>query len=482
MPGDFTIQACPTKTGKYYQNGWHQGTGRVNIADLDGDGKLNLAYVSGKFLYALKEDMTLLWKVTVNEETSGNTGCTLFDFNGDGQSEIVYRDEKFIYIINGTNGTIFTQQPCVSRTNREYPIVADVDADGNTELCVTCRTVDFIQNGTITDPTDPNYLVADEANFCDINNAEFSQVRVFRSGAEPWVPARRVWNQHGYFNVNVNDNLTIPKIQQKHHLVFSENVCTTGKNRPLNSFLNQSPYLNSLGCPKYASPDLAYVPNSLTVQPPTCPGKDFTISFQITNLGDVSLSGTVPITFYNGDPRIVGATKLNTINVVLNTFKVGNVQSITNATVNGPGSPFTLYIVLNDGGTTVPTPIKLPNTNFIECNYANNILSSPINPLPVSLTALKVQDNYKCSPSASPDNGAVRAFIPNGAVENVTDYNFYWSIGSTAKPVGSTDHTGATYTGRPAGTYTVFAIHKTANCASDVKSVVVSQCQFNCRR
>src|SRR4030095_22339 len=77
-------------------------------------------------------------------------------------------------------------------------------------------------------------------------------------------------------------------------------------------------------------------------------------------------------------------------------------------------------------------------------------------------------------PSASPDNGAVRAFIPNGSVENVTDYNFYWSIGSTAKPVASADHVGATYTGRPAGTYTVFAIHKTANCASDVKSVVVS--------
>ncbi len=129
---------------------------------------------------------------------------------------------------------------------------------------------------------------------------------------------------------------------------------------------------------------------------------------------------------------------------------------------------------MNDGGTTVPTPIKLPNTNFIECNYANNILSSPINPLPVTLTALKVQDNYKCSPSASPDNGAVRAFIPNGSVENVTDYNFYWSIGSTAKPVASADHIGATYTGRPAGTYTVFAIHKTANCASDTKSVVVS--------
>ena len=471
-PGEVDIiQACPPASGKYYQKGWQNGTGRVNIADLDGDGKLNLAFVSGKYLYALKEDMTLLWKKTVNEETSGNTGCTLFDFNGDGQSEVVYRDEKFIYIINGTDGTIFTQQPCVSRTNREYPIVADVDADGNTELCVTCRTVDFVATGFID--TAKGYTTADETNFCTIENAEFSQVRVFKSGAEPWVPARRVWNQHGYFNVNVNDNLTIPKVQQKHHVVFSENVCTTGKNRPLNSFLNQSPYLNSLGCPKYASPDLAYVPNSLTVQAPTCPAKDFTISFQITNLGDVSLSGTVPITFYNGDPRIVGATKLNTINVTLNSFGVGGVQSVTNATVNGPGSPFTLYIVLNDGGTTVPTPIKLPNTNFIECNYNNNVLSSPVNPLPVSLTALKVQDNYKCAPSASPDNGAVRAFIPNGAAENVTDYNFYWSIGNTAKPVGSTDHTGATYTGRPAGTYTVFAIHKTANCASDTKSVVV---------
>jgi len=475
LPGDYTIYACPTQTGKYYQNGWHQGAGRVNIADLDGDGKLNIAYVSGKFLYALKEDMTLYWKVTVNEETSGNTGCTLFDFNGDGQSEIVYRDEKFIYIINGSNGSIFTQQACVSRTNREYPIVADVDADGATELCVTCRTVDFIQNGAITNPADPNYKTADDANFCNIANSEFSQVRVYRSGSAPWVPARRVWNQHGYFNVNVNDNLTIPRVQQKHHLVFSSNVCTPGANRPLNSFLNQSPFLNSLGCPKYASPDLAYVDNSLTVKPPTCPNGDFTVSFQITNLGDMDLSGVVPITFYNGDPTKAGAIKLNTINVTLNTFKVGNVQSITNATVKGPGSAFTLYIVLNDGGTTVPTPISLPNTNFIECNYDNNIISSPVTPLPVKLTAIKVQDNIQCNPSSTPDNGAVRAFIPNGAVENTTDYNFYWSIGAVAKPVASADFVGPVFSGRAAGTYTVYAIHKTASCSSDTVQVVVDQ-------
>jgi len=479
IPGNFTIYACPTKTGTYYSNGWHNGAGRVNIADLDGDGQLNASFVSGKFLYALKEDFTLLWRVTVNEETSGNTGCTLFDFNGDGRSEVVYRDEKFIYIINGTDGSVFTQQACVSRTNLEYPIVADVDADGATELCVTCRTVDFIQNGGITDPNDPNYKTADDANFCNLGNAEFSQVRVYRSGGTPWVPARRVWNQHGYFNVNVNDDLSIPRVQQKHHLIFSSNVCTVGANRPLNSFLNQSPFLNSLGCPKYASPDLAFVDNSLTINPPTCPDGDFTVSFEITNLGDVGLSGDVPITFYNGDPTQAGATKLNTITVTLNNFGVGNVQSISNATVKGPGSAFILYIVLNDGGTTVPTPISLPNTDFIECDYNNNIISSPVIPLPVSITALKVQDNIKCNPGATPDNGAVRAFIPNGALENTTDYNFYWSNGAVAKPVGSADFVGPIYSGLAGGTYTVYAIHKTASCSSDTVQVVVDQINRN---
>ena len=470
------IKACGTTTTcSCYSSGWQNGTGRINIADIDGDGKLNAVYVSGKFLYALNENFKPLWpKITVFEETSGNTGCTLFDFNGDGQSEIVYRDENYIYIINGKDGSIDpnAQQTCVSRTNREYPVVADVDGDGNTELCVTCRTQDFIAGPA----TQPGYANANDQDFCyDLATSQNSHVRVFRSGSQPWVPARRVWNQHGYFNVNVNDNLTIPKVQQKHHLVFSSNVCSDGPNRPLNSFLNQSPFLNSLGCPKYASPDLAYVDKSLSIDTPTCPDGDFTITFAVTNLGDLTLSGEVPITFYNGNPTLKDAIKLNTIKINLNSFKVGDVQTITNATVKGPGGAFTLYIVLNDGGTTVPTPIKLPNTNFVECNYDNNILSAPVTPLPVTLTALKVQDNIKCMPDETADNGAVRAFIQQvvlqDTIENETDFEFYWSAGDVAKSVA--DFTGATWTERTAGKYTVYAIHKAAGCTSDTAKVTV---------
>jgi large repetitive protein len=455
IAGNFTIAGCPASTGTYYQNGWQYGTGRINLADLDGDGKMNASYVSGKFLYALKEDFSLLWRVPVNEETSGHTGCTLFDFNGDGQSEIVYRDEKFIYIINGNDGSINTQQACVSRTNREYPIVADVDADGSTEICVTCGFND----------------AQAVANFCDIYNSRNSHVRVFKSATEPWVPARRLWNQHGYFNVNVNNDLTIPRVQQKHHVAFSAEPCKVGQNvipRPLNNFLNQSPYLDSKGCQVNVAPDLGFVDNSLAVNSPTCPDKNFTVSFSIINHGDAPISGDLPITFYSGDPMQAGAIKLNTMTVTLVALSLNQVFSVTNAQVTGLGIPFELYIVLNDDGTSVPTPIDL-KPDFIECNYINNIEHIAVSPLPVAITAIKVQDNIVCNPGAPP-NGAVRAFIQTGAVQNTIDYNFYWTNGLVAKPIPA-DFIGPVHSGIPAGDYVVYAVHKTAGCGSDTALV-----------
>jgi large repetitive protein len=440
----------------YGSNGWKNGTGRLNVADLDGDGKMNVSYVSGKYLYALKEDFKLLWRKVINEETSGYTGCTLFDFNGDGKAEIVYRDERFVYIIQGTDGSTYSQVNCSSRTNREYPIVADVDADGSTEICVTCAVND-VSN-------------ADFNNFVN-NNSSLQlpgQIRVFKSAAEPWVPARRVWNQHGYFVVNVNDDLTIPRVMQKHQTIFSTGSCTQGPNRPLNKFLNQSPFLNSEGCPTYASPDLAFS-IAPTVVPPTCPNLNFTVSFQITNLGDVGLTGSIPVSFYTRNPRRAGAVKLNTINIPLVNFRPNNLFDVVNATVTGNGSD-SLYVVLNDAGTTVPTPISLPNTTFFECNY-DNILGVRVIPNPVTITAIEVTPHQLCS---SPANGAARAFVPVGAVQNTADYNFYWSIGAVAKPIASADFVGPIYSGILDGTYTVFARHKTANCGSAPAQVVVT--------
>lgn len=462
LTGNYTIEACPTQTGTYYKYGWKNGLGRVNIGDLDGDGQLNVSYVSGTYLYALDENLDLLWKITINEETSGYTGCTLFDFNGDGQSEIVYRDERYLYIINGVDGTISSQQACISRTNREYPIVADVDADGATELCVTCG----FDNQAASD------------NFCTLSYARYSHVRVFESASEPWVPARQLWNQHGYFNVNVNDDLTIPRRQQKHHLVWSTEGCdgTPEDVRPLNSFLNQSPYLNSSGCTSYAAVDIAMVDGSIEVDDPTCPDTDFDVTFQFTNAGDLTITDDLYVTFYKEDPTASGSTRLNTETVSMLKFAPGDTLTTT-LTVTGDGSAFTLYIVLNDDGSaTLPMTLPLDDAPISECDGTNDIGSADVNPLSVPITAETVANNIQCTGSSTPSNGAVTAYIEESdGTQNTADYYFYWFDGTTAGAEADADYVGATYTSLATGDYTVYAIHKSALCNSDTATATVAQ-------
>ena len=466
-------------TFKMYQpkqtNGssWPHGTGRINIADIDGDGKLNIMFVSGSRLFALYDDPTkptLLvskWIKTISEATSGFTSTTVFDFNNDNAVEIVYRDEKNLYIINGKDGTTFTSSVCRSRTANEYPIVVDVDGDGETEICVSCATDDNV----------------------DINNTAntvFGQIRKYESDLDPWVSSRKVWNQHGYFNVNVNDDLTIPKVQQKHHLVFSTSECKTNKgqvitgpNRALNSFLNQSAILDSKGCKTYAAADFLFVNNpgtteKLTVTAPTCPDKDLKVTFTIRNSGDITVNNTLPVTFYNGNPLVAGATKLTTVNVTLSNFKSGDELTVTGNTVTGPGKDFTLYAVLNDNGSSTPSPITYPNTSIDECNDANNIESVQVKSKPFTLTT-SATDHIQCGTANTAGNGTTEAYKLENGSKTTVGYTFYWFDGSTAGAFGSANYTGSVRTGLLNGTYSVYALHSTQQCSSDTVTVTVGK-------
>ena len=464
------------KNLKYYNDpaNWSNGAGRLNLADIDGDTLMNIVYVTGSNLVALKEVTTgtgldQLWRdAGVVENTSGYTGCTLFDFNADGKSEIVYRDEEYLYIYTSTQavgatpaGFTKTQQVCKSRTAFEYPIVADVDNDGHAEICVTCAV-----SGASGDPA-----AAGKA----LSLFDDAQIRVFESGDPinaPWVPARKVWNQHGYFIVNVNDNLTIPTHQQLSEKVFSGNApCRGGgKNRPFNSFLNQAPYTNTYGCPQYAAPNLTYLAGSLVINAPTCPDKDFTISLTIKNLGNKNITGNVPVSFYNKNPFKAGATLYNTVKVGLSNLIPGGTYTTSSLTVKGNGSADSLYIVLNDAGTTLPTPIKLPNTAFIECDY-NNGIPAYVTPKPVPMTTVTT-DDLQCNGSL-PHTGTATASVVINAIDRSNEFDFYWSDGNTAKPVPA-DFKGKTYTQRAAGTYTVFGVHKVASCGTTTVQATVN--------
>ncbi len=361
------------------------GTGRINISDLDNDGQLNASFVSDQTLYALDENFNKLWTKGITEGSSGITGCSVFDFNDDGAAEVLYRSETTLHIIDGTDGSSRMTKACISLTWDEYPIVADVDGDGASEICLACATSNSSNKYSSTD----------------------GQIRVYESDGEDWQPSRTVWNQHAYFNVNVNDNLTIPVVQQNPGAVFSTNVCTSGPNRPLNTFLNQAPILNDEGCPSYVSPDLELLDN-ITATSPQCPDTDFVASFGVRNSGDIALTTAFPVTFYAGDPRVSGSTKLNTAIASIENLDLGETATIELDVIGPGGAGFELFVSINDNGSQNP-PITTFQGTMTECDNTNNLASTTVTSLSFELFASKVKDNELCDPTFS-DNGEASAY------------------------------------------------------------------------
>ncbi|MGL1885562.1 MAG: hypothetical protein OCD76_03515, partial [Reichenbachiella sp.] len=400
------------------QNHKH-ATGRINVADIDGDGQLNCTFVSKQRLYALDENMEELWYKDVNEGSSGFTGCTVFDFNDDKAAEIIYRGETYVHIIDGKTAESIQTIKCTSRTFEEYPVIADVDGDGASEICVACSTDD-------NTPFDP------------YSNGRFGQIRVFEaSGGESWQPSRPIWNQHGYFNVNINDDLTIPLYQQDPTKVFSSNVCTTGDNRPLNAFLNQAPYLNENGCPSLVSPDVELVEIN-TIGNAQCPETTFTVTTVIRNTGDIALTGLLPITYYNGAPSEPTSIKLNTFVTSIAGFDIGETMNIT-GTVDGEGGDFDLYVSVNDDGTQSP-PISTFSRPIPECEEDNNLTFSAVTALTFDLQHEIVSHNENCDPD-KPDNGDAKVFYfgtISETVEEVWNEDFQDLATGTGVDAGAT--------------------------------------------
>ncbi|MEQ9300052.1 MAG: LamG domain-containing protein, partial [Cyclobacteriaceae bacterium] len=379
-------------------NNHSRGTGRINIADVDGDGGLNASYVSNQSLYSLAlvpdglggEILDDIWIKSIAEGSSGFTGCSVFDFNDDGKAEIVYRSETSLLIVDGVSGITRVSLPCVSRTTTEYPIVADVDGDGASEICVAC----FTDNNFPFDPYDPN--------------SSFGQIRVFEADeGENWQPSRSVWNQMSYFNVNVNDDLTIPIEMQNHTAVFSTDECTDGPNRALNTFLNQAPILEANGCPAFVTPELTIL-DDLTITSPQCPSANFEVTFTIQNTGDVELSGLLPVTFYDGNPAQSGSIRLNTEQTVIAALDLGETLELT-MNVQGSGDDFEVFVSINDSGTKALPFSGDGDGPIAECGTQSNIANGPVVPTPFPLSVEKLKDNELCD-GGKPNNGRARAY------------------------------------------------------------------------
>ncbi len=164
------------------------------IHDLDGDGERDFGLGHQLEFRTFHADGSPLWTAMV-EDPSTLAGASAFDLLGDGAADVLYADQFSVWVFAGANGDVMVQLPQSSETFVEYPVVADVDTDGSAEIVVVNNAWPNEENEPIQDaPT----------------------VRVFGDARSRWMPARRIWNQHGYHVTNVNEDSTIPQFETPH--------------------------------------------------------------------------------------------------------------------------------------------------------------------------------------------------------------------------------------------------------------------------
>ncbi len=256
-----------TTTASYCSTTKEYGGGPPTIADFDGDGfpdvgaagAVGYIVLSGKKLMdpSVPVDQTTLWFKTTHDCSSAVTGSSVFDFNGDGKAEVVYSDEYHLWMYDGQTGTNLIPDTCnTTGTLWEYPVVADVDNDGQADIVVASNAYAELCNGT-----------------------KQAGIRVFSSQSKSWVRTRRVWNEHTYHVTNVNEDGTIPKTE-------ATNWTTAGLD---NYRQNKQP-----GGEFDATDAVVDVA-------PRC-GTDYGLVATVRNLGQAVLPPGVGVTFYAGTP------------------------------------------------------------------------------------------------------------------------------------------------------------------------------------
>jgi hypothetical protein len=538
-----------------YPNGWVWGTGRVNLGDANGDGRTDFSFIAGSKLWCLTTDvagnLVPLWASprTINDSRSGVLTVTIYDFNNDGDPEMVYRDSQILAVIDGTTGTqLLWSSVCQSHTYTEGPVIADVNGDGGTDICVTCYTnsvagsvndvsvtavgsgyttgtVSFVGGGGSGATADitfqggkvksikitnagtgyssaPTVVITGNGTgataTATIADGSFSvndglqqqalgQYRLYYSAANDWLPTRKVWNQPGYFVVNIKDNLQLPFPQLDQTLIFSDADCPNGlpgPQMPMNVFLNQVPYLSAEGCPVFPAPDLSYFGDNpdtpgvdvngdgvylpaVEVVPPICGNLAIQVRFRIVNDGDLPLTLNVPVSFWKADPTLgttTQADKLFTTNINVSNLAVDATLLTSFVSFNGTGGTFRLYIVLNNSGATLPINLSAPSST--ECRLQNNMYSVDIVPDPFTTKIEKIQDNFKCVNTA-PNTGELRVRIFKGGIEETdySQYGFQWYTGlATAPPVAIAGATNYNITGLAEGDYSALVRNTVKNC------------------
>ena len=320
------------------QNGVGGGRlGPPTVANFDGVGGPEIGIAGASQYVALKVDLdvpnpsfddAVLWAVPTQDVSSNMTGSSVFDFEGDGKAEVVYNDELYLRVFDGETGEVLFEESNTSATALEYPIIVDVDNDGEAEIVVAandfdCGPTDFISNCT----------------------PGLNGIRVFGDSEGNWVTTRRIWNQHSYHINNIEEDGSIPA-------------------QEASSWISHNSYrLNALlTIPPQAAPDL-FPENEVEVSA-NC---STTLQVWVTNQGASWVGSNIAVSFY--DVTGGAETYLGTAYTLL-PLEPGDSERVELETDFQTDGTYTIAVKVDDSGASLGTEN--------ECNEENNELQMSV--------------------------------------------------------------------------------------------------------
>ncbi|MGB0680384.1 MAG: FG-GAP-like repeat-containing protein [Polyangiales bacterium] len=306
--------------------------GPPTVADFDGDGlpEIGVAGAGSYSVYDPDGAQDVLWSKTTQDNSSNATGSSVFDFEGDGIAEVVYGDECFMRVYRGSDGEILLQIPSTSATIHEYPLVVDVDADGNSEIIIVA-----------------NNSGSGQVQSCINNNSNYTGSRkgifVYGDANDKWVRTRQVWNQHAYNVTNVTSSGGIPPVP-----------ALNWQSDGLNNYRQ-----NVQGEGVFNAPDLTVL--SVDVSLIGCPSRA-QLRANIANEGSLGVPAGVPVTFRLGPPTAPGPL-LGTVDTTVALLPGATTTVELTVDLVGP-PPFAFSATVDDDGSGVGA--------VLECNDDNN--------------------------------------------------------------------------------------------------------------
>jgi len=284
------------------------------VADFDGDGEPEIGFAGPSEYVMLEADGTLRWSAPTDDDSSGSTGSSAFDFDGDGWPEVVYADEHDVFILDGPTGALRMRETQHSNgTAMEFPVIADVDDDGHAEIIYASFTY---------------------------NQSNEQGITVIGDVADAWMPARPVWNQHGYNIANTDDFGQIPAA-------------------PAAAWLTHNSFRSATELPATAGELADAVPN-IEVCTDTCDQGEIRVIARVGNRGRWALPAGAKVT--------------------LEALQMGEWQAVDSAALPDAVEPGESSV----GIAFFLDPLDIPTgdlrvvvdllTEGLECEYENNVL------------------------------------------------------------------------------------------------------------